>query len=207
MRRLAASVVTVSLLLAIGCRSADDPARPGRDAVDLSPAAWPADERTHYLHEVQATTRTTAGVASGSQGAVTVAYNGFAARAGLEALKQGGTAVDAALTAAPATSASRRRSSSPKGLTQGSGGRLRRLLEHPRETTPLKLSPGSGSASGRWRGPQKPGPRNWPDLRIMCSPRSGIGRSATFPVLSYSTSSSVSKTGRLSRWRVGFDRC
>ncbi|RKS88641.1 gamma-glutamyltranspeptidase/glutathione hydrolase [Sphingosinicella microcystinivorans] len=36
----------------------------------------------------------------GTGGAVTVAYNGLAARAGLEALKQGGSAVDAAMTTA-----------------------------------------------------------------------------------------------------------
>ena len=44
--------------------------------------------------------RTSAGVASGYNGAVTVAYNALAARAGLEALKQGGNAIDALLTAA-----------------------------------------------------------------------------------------------------------
>jgi len=43
---------------------------------------------------------TEAGVATGTHGAVTVAYNGLAARAGLEALKRGGNAIDAALTAA-----------------------------------------------------------------------------------------------------------
>ncbi len=44
--------------------------------------------------------RSDAGVATGTHGAVTVAYNGLAARAGLEALKRGGNAIDAALTAA-----------------------------------------------------------------------------------------------------------
>jgi len=44
--------------------------------------------------------RAEAGVATGRNGAVTVAYNGIAARAGLEALKQGGGANDAAMTAA-----------------------------------------------------------------------------------------------------------
>jgi gamma-glutamyltranspeptidase/glutathione hydrolase len=39
-------------------------------------------------------------VATGQKGAVTVAYNGVAARAGLEALKRGGNAMDAAMTAA-----------------------------------------------------------------------------------------------------------
>lgn len=67
-------------------------------AADLSPARWRADyERFLSAQDV---TRTEAGHASGTNGAVTVAYNGLAARAGLEALKQGGNAIDAALTAA-----------------------------------------------------------------------------------------------------------
>ncbi|WP_020498762.1 gamma-glutamyltransferase [Sciscionella marina] len=44
--------------------------------------------------------RTRAGAASGDHGAVTVAYGAPAARAGLEALRQGGTAADAAMTTA-----------------------------------------------------------------------------------------------------------
>jgi gamma-glutamyltranspeptidase/glutathione hydrolase len=50
--------------------------------------------------EAQEVNRTEAGVATGRNGAVTVAYNGVAARAGLEALIQGGNALDAALTTA-----------------------------------------------------------------------------------------------------------
>ncbi|AMO23639.1 gamma-glutamyltransferase [Ramlibacter solisilvae] len=69
--------------------------------VDLSPARWPADEYQRYLG-AQSVDRTTAGEAKGKNGAVTVAYSGIAARAGLEALKQGGNAVDAALTTAMA---------------------------------------------------------------------------------------------------------
>jgi gamma-glutamyltranspeptidase/glutathione hydrolase len=41
-----------------------------------------------------------AGYAAGGNGAVSVSYNAFAARASLEALKQGGNAIDAALTTA-----------------------------------------------------------------------------------------------------------
>ncbi|MEL5953554.1 gamma-glutamyltransferase [Streptomyces sp. CLV115] len=48
----------------------------------------------------QCATRTTAGAADGSNGAVTVSYGAYAARAGLEALKQGGGAIDAAMTTA-----------------------------------------------------------------------------------------------------------
>ena len=65
---------------------------------DLSPETW-ADDYERFM-AAQLVDRTEAGVATGNQGAVTVAYNGLAARAGLEALKQGGGAIDAALTAA-----------------------------------------------------------------------------------------------------------
>lgn len=68
-------------------------------AVDLTSAHWAPGDRDRYLAE-QRTIRTTAGAASGDNGAVTVAYSAYAARAGLEALKQGGGAVDAALTTA-----------------------------------------------------------------------------------------------------------
>lgn len=67
--------------------------------VDLSPAKWPAGEYARYM-KAQGVDRTTAGAAKGKNGAVTVAYGAFAARAGLEALKQGGNAIDAAMTAA-----------------------------------------------------------------------------------------------------------
>ena len=68
--------------------------------VSLSPAEWPQPEYDRFLGPVQNTVRTTADMATGSHGAVTVAYGGFAARAGLEALKRGGNAADAALTTA-----------------------------------------------------------------------------------------------------------
>ncbi len=74
-------------------------ALPAQRAVNLSPQAWPAGEYQRFI-EVQDMHRTSAGMASGKNGAVTVAYNGLAARAGLEALKQGGNAIDAAMTAA-----------------------------------------------------------------------------------------------------------
>lgn len=69
------------------------------DALNLSPAAWPEGEYDRYM-AAQLVDRTEAGVAVGHNGAVTVAYNGLAARAGLEALKQGGNAIDAAMTTA-----------------------------------------------------------------------------------------------------------
>ncbi len=74
-------------------------AAPGNPPVDLSPISWPKGEYDRFI-KAQDIDRTEAGSAIGSNGAVTVAYNGLAARAGLEALKQGGNAIDAALTAA-----------------------------------------------------------------------------------------------------------
>lgn len=68
-------------------------------AVDLSPRTWPKGEYQRLM-AAQDVDRTRAGHAQGRNGAVTVAYNGLAARAGLEALKRGGTAADAALTTA-----------------------------------------------------------------------------------------------------------
>jgi gamma-glutamyltranspeptidase/glutathione hydrolase len=67
-------------------------------AVSLSPDRW-ADDYARFM-SAQDVDRSDAGVATGTHGAVTVAYNGLAARAGLEALKQGGNAMDAALSAA-----------------------------------------------------------------------------------------------------------
>lgn len=67
--------------------------------VDLSPARWPKGEYDRFM-AAQGVDRTRAGAARGTHGAVTVAYNGLAARAGLEALKQGGNAIDAVMTGA-----------------------------------------------------------------------------------------------------------
>jgi gamma-glutamyltranspeptidase/glutathione hydrolase len=69
------------------------------EAVNLRSERWGAGQREDFLHQ-QMAHRDSAGRASGSGGAVTVAYNAMAARAGLEALVQGGNALDAALTAA-----------------------------------------------------------------------------------------------------------
>ncbi len=66
--------------------------------VDLSPDVW-IDDYERFM-AAQLVDRTAAGVAEGLNGAVTVAYNGLAARAGLEALEQGGNAIDAAMTTA-----------------------------------------------------------------------------------------------------------
>ncbi len=80
-------------LLVLAC----SPALP-TDQAGLSPRAWMEDYDRFMA--AQLVERTEAGAATGRNGAVAVAYNGLAARAGLEALKRGGGAVDAALTAA-----------------------------------------------------------------------------------------------------------
>ncbi|MFV3074357.1 gamma-glutamyltransferase [Niveispirillum fermenti] len=70
-----------------------------RPKVDLTPTRWAAGDYERYL-KAQGVDHTVAGAARGRKGAVTVAYSGLAARAGLEALVQGGNAIDAAMTAA-----------------------------------------------------------------------------------------------------------
>ena len=86
----AAAVAAAAILSLPACTAAPEP--------DLSPDRWADDYRTYMA--AQLVDRTEAGVARGMNGAVAVAYNGLAARAGLEALKQGGGAIDAALTTA-----------------------------------------------------------------------------------------------------------
>ena len=70
---------------------------PDSAEVDLSPAGWPPGEWEKYLamEEVQHPGNP---MARGSRGAVTGSYHPLAHRAGLEALRQGGTSVDAAMT-------------------------------------------------------------------------------------------------------------
>ena len=89
--RVAPAVLVLLTLPILSCSPAD------REP-DLSPTTW-MDDYEEFM-AAQLVNRTEAGVASGMNGAVTVAYNGLAARAGLEALKQGGGAIDAAMTTA-----------------------------------------------------------------------------------------------------------
>ncbi len=67
--------------------------------IDLTSVNWPDGEYEQFL-DAQNAVRSRAGAATGDRGAVTVAYGAPAARAGLEALKQGGSAADAAMTTA-----------------------------------------------------------------------------------------------------------
>ena len=67
--------------------------------VDLSPAGWPAGEWEAYL-ALEDVAFPGNPLAQGSQGAITGSYHALAQRAGLEALRQGGSSVDAAMTTA-----------------------------------------------------------------------------------------------------------
>lgn len=67
--------------------------------VDLSPARWGAGEPEKYL-QLDNRQFPDNPMAIGNRGAITTTYHAAASRAGLEALKQGGSSVDAALTAA-----------------------------------------------------------------------------------------------------------
>src|SRR5262245_40668454 len=96
--KLLAWVVTV-VLITSATLTPKEPVKSPKGAVNLSPTAWPKGEYERLM-KAQEVDRMEAGVATGRNGAVTVAYNGIAARAGLEALKQGGNALDAALTTA-----------------------------------------------------------------------------------------------------------
>jgi gamma-glutamyltranspeptidase/glutathione hydrolase len=89
----------VTSLLAAGAATTIPGAALAARKVDLSPAKWPAGDYDRFM-KAQGVDRTTAGAAKGTHGAVTVAYSGLAARAGLEALKQGGNAIDAVMTGA-----------------------------------------------------------------------------------------------------------
>ncbi len=101
----------VSLILGAalsGCdaqdRSAVDASRSVNDAataVNLSPAQWPAGEWDKYI-EIEKTERPGNPEAIGNMGAVSGSYHGLAQRAGFEALLQGGSSVDAAMTTAMA---------------------------------------------------------------------------------------------------------
>lgn len=70
-----------------------------RDDIDLTSRSWEPGERDRLLAR-QGADRTSAASVRGRRGAVTVAHGPLAARAGLEALKEGGSAVDAAMTTA-----------------------------------------------------------------------------------------------------------
>src|SRR5580704_8725594 len=90
---------TLQLLLASTAASALGGRAMSASVVDLGPQHWPAGEWDKYMR-MQQDERPTAGSAKGKHGAVAVAYNALAARAGLQALEQGGNAIDALMTTA-----------------------------------------------------------------------------------------------------------
>jgi gamma-glutamyltranspeptidase / glutathione hydrolase len=63
-----------------------------------APSTWPAGEREHWL-KLESQTMPGNPPAQGREGAVSTTHHAFATRVGLEALKQGGSAVDAVLAA------------------------------------------------------------------------------------------------------------
>lgn len=97
--RTTAVVISALLTALIGTPAlSGQSAESVRRVASTHPDGWRADYDRFLA--AQSVDRSSAGAASGRQGAVAVAYNGLAARAGLEAMKQGGNAIDAALTAA-----------------------------------------------------------------------------------------------------------
>ena len=80
---VAGGVIGASLAFSfLGSRSNDVPTQEPEVRVDLSPSSWLADY--DEFMQGQLITRTTAGVASGKNGAVTVAANGYVATTGQE---------------------------------------------------------------------------------------------------------------------------
>jgi gamma-glutamyltranspeptidase/glutathione hydrolase len=88
-------VICLAAALSVVSAGAQTPAI----VTNIAPSSWPKGEYERFI-AAQNVDRTKAGVATGRNGAVAVAYNGIAARAGLEALAKGGNAIDAAMTAA-----------------------------------------------------------------------------------------------------------
>ena len=106
MRSVAAFALPLLLVaLAGGCAEetdtpeAADEAESEAPAVDLSPGGWPAGEWEKYL-ALEDVAFPGNPLVEGRQGAVTGSYHALAQRAGLEALRQGGSSVDAAMTTA-----------------------------------------------------------------------------------------------------------
>ncbi|MDE0348760.1 MAG: gamma-glutamyltransferase [Gammaproteobacteria bacterium] len=107
MRRSVAGVALALLFagLAAGCAEetkTPEAAAGGQaeaPAVDLSPGGWPAGEWEKYL-ALEDVAFPGNPLVEGRQGAVTGSYHALAQRAGLEALRQGGSSVDAAMTTA-----------------------------------------------------------------------------------------------------------
>ncbi len=88
--RYSLRIATLAVMLA-GCG--------GAPAADLSPRAWPVGELDRYL-QLTSEMGKPKGLVEGDTAMVTGTTGAFAVRAGREALRQGGSAVDAAITTA-----------------------------------------------------------------------------------------------------------
>jgi len=88
----------IRLLLAIATISSAGCSRQSSPAVDMSPASWINGELELYsrLNQIEGQPR----IVDGEKAIIAGITNALALRAGLEALKQGGSAVDAVMTAA-----------------------------------------------------------------------------------------------------------
>ena len=93
------TVVGLVLNVCVGIRvsRADDALPASASAVDLSPAVWPEGELEKY-HALDGQLGGQNALATGKHGVVTGTMNASAVRAGLEAMKRGGSAMDAVLT-------------------------------------------------------------------------------------------------------------
>lgn len=88
----------IFILLVSSCKSIQ-PVENGSSLLSLSPSEWGVEELKKYL-EMDARKYPSNPAAIGTNGAVTNTFHAAASRAGIEALKKGGTSVDAALTTA-----------------------------------------------------------------------------------------------------------
>ncbi|MDH3746381.1 MAG: gamma-glutamyltransferase family protein [Acidobacteriota bacterium] len=95
LRAASSSVLGFSLALVV----AGSPSAATAAKVDLSPAAWPPGELAHYTH-LQNNNSLSHPPARSKKGLVVGTTGALAVRSGVEALRQGGTAVDAVLTTA-----------------------------------------------------------------------------------------------------------
>jgi len=99
MKKAIFRVALLSIILFIFSCNATKTTTEESSSVSLLPSSWGEGELAKYL-EMDSRTYPDNPIAIGQHGAVTNTFHAAASRAGLEALKQGGTSVDAALTTA-----------------------------------------------------------------------------------------------------------
>jgi len=99
MKELFLRVATLSILLCVSSCHTTKISSENPSPVSLSPDNWDEDELENYL-DMDSRVYPDNPIAIGENGAVTNTFHAAASRAGIEALKQGGSSVDAALTTA-----------------------------------------------------------------------------------------------------------